>query len=692
MYGEELNWKFNINIFKLLGSQLISDKFTAIIELVKNSYDANATEIKIDFYSNKITLSDNGIGMGLDDIKNKWMTIGTNNKRISSLSPPPFNRVMLGEKGVGRFAIEKIANLITIRTKQEHSKTIHKLIIDWSNYEKLSDINSQELFTSIGNSYSVDDAHNFLLPSGLSITFENLKESWSDTDIKRLKIELAKLVSPTQIALRDNFKIFVKDHRKKDLFSVAEYEEIVNNSLDYASKGYRITSGDDFQEILRFDPECKEMKVERESIKSFGPVDIFIYYFDKDSKAKFRKTYEKKDLKIDGFKVYRDGILTTPFVEIANPDAGVDKYRDILGIDKRRWSNFFGKISSHDFIGIIEITKNKNPNIKDLTNRQDFENTKEYEEFKKFIIAQLIAIENELEYIKTQEKQIQKEREVDIKEKIKSIIETTKSIAKDAPSQVKQELLSNLKNIDNFIKCSNNTIKELEQKNQLQEQTYQSLMSLQEYAAELAHMVRNSLVYIISTLNFLLKHLQDNPYYDKIVSIKRDIKNLQLDIEYMLDYANKAKKTERFNVTSVLLDAFEKHNTVFEKEEIKIEIPRPEDFFITHIPTFVRDVFNNLISNSIKALKDCSDKKIKCSAFLESDKFIIIFSDNGCGIKEENKHKIYDRYFSTYENGSGIGLYMVKNNLKAIGATIDLIQPEFEQGCSFEIKIPLERK
>ena len=135
MNEEDFHWNFDVNVFKLLGSQLISDKFTAIIELVKNSYDANATEVKIDFIDSfdsekgQIIIKDNGLGMTKNDIQNKWMKIGTNSKRNTKHSPEPFKRILLGEKGIGRFAIEKIADVIVLESiKKGLNKNIMRAI------------------------------------------------------------------------------------------------------------------------------------------------------------------------------------------------------------------------------------------------------------------------------------------------------------------------------------------------------------------------------------------------------------------------------------------------------------------------------------------------------------------------------------------------------------------------------------
>jgi HSP90 family molecular chaperone len=91
-----LKWRFDVNTFRLLGRDLITDRIVALFELVKNAYDANAENVKIQYFNvsslqganRKIIIQDDGIGMSLDDIQNKWMVIGTNSKRNSFFSQP----------------------------------------------------------------------------------------------------------------------------------------------------------------------------------------------------------------------------------------------------------------------------------------------------------------------------------------------------------------------------------------------------------------------------------------------------------------------------------------------------------------------------------------------------------------------------------------------------------------------------
>jgi len=123
--SQTLQWRFDVNTFRLLGRELITDRVTAVFELVKNCYDANAKEVQVQFFNitkkseaQKIIISDNGIGMSFVDIKDKWMVVGTNSKRSNLYSEEPFNRKYVGEKGIGRFAVDKLGERVQIRTKQ----------------------------------------------------------------------------------------------------------------------------------------------------------------------------------------------------------------------------------------------------------------------------------------------------------------------------------------------------------------------------------------------------------------------------------------------------------------------------------------------------------------------------------------------------------------------------------------------
>ena len=111
--------KFNISARTtiLIGREGVSRADGAIIELIKNTYDADADfcYIAFDIPSDKMYILDNGIGMTKNIVECFWMLIGTDNKRIRFMSER--NRVKSGEKGIGRFALDRLGSKCTMYTK-----------------------------------------------------------------------------------------------------------------------------------------------------------------------------------------------------------------------------------------------------------------------------------------------------------------------------------------------------------------------------------------------------------------------------------------------------------------------------------------------------------------------------------------------------------------------------------------------
>jgi len=109
---------------------------------------------------------------------------------------------------------------------------------------------------------------------------------------------------------------------------------------------------------------------------------------------------------------------------------------------------------------------------------------------------------------------------------------------------------------------------------------------------------------------------------------------------------------------------------------------------------FFEDIFQNLISNSIKALKDENEKKIKCLGYIKDDTFVIYFSDNGIGIPEEERERIFEIYYTNTadQGGAGIGLYIVKTRVESLNGKIEVVESEFgSKGATFKIEFPLKK-
>lgn len=712
---QSLKFRFDISTFKLLGRELITDRITALFELVKNSYDANANKVWVEFYNvntlgrnSKIIIRDDGLGMSYEDLRDKWMVIGANNKRVNDYSPKPYQRKYVGEKGVGRFAVDKLGSKLTLKTKRKTSNVTHTLIIDWKKYEDEANKQVQEgkqlnLFGSKGEDLEKNyftDVENSILTErqddnsqGTTLEIEYIRDVWVEDDIKRAFQELAKIVSPLKKQLTYPFDIFLQCN---DYEQYQTQIKVENNAIQFNTETFVLSFDleQQLQEVLTL--KGKKLSKKWSQPSKMGMVKFTLYYFDQQAKRMYKNAYQGAS--IDGIKIYRDDIITTPFAEYATSDL---KKRDILGIDKRRYSGFFDKVSSKDLIGIVEITKENNPCIIDSTNRQDFVDNEEYRELKNFIIRQLRIFE---QYSKLQKRE-NKEQVIrslqNANEDFKNLNEVIADVQKQAPNHLKP-LFNKLRDTSGQIKEKLNigekALKESEKDRIRQENLFLSLMSLQNYATQIAHVVRTVIQQIGSRAVFFVKRFPNenlnSTFLKYATQIQEGMEKLEKAVDFMLSYASSNANFEDINLKELIENLFYNiYDLTFKENSVDISVKVDSNIEVIHNRQFFEDIFSNLISNSIKALSNTTNKLIQCTGVKNQKGFEILFSDNGCGIEKDDRDRIFEIYYTKTENqkGAGIGLYIVKERINALKGTIEVIEPELKPtGATFKIVIPFK--
>jgi len=704
--NDSLRWRFDVNTFRLLGRELITDRITAVFELVKNCYDANATEVLVSFLDvsaksngRQIIIRDNGIGMSFTDIRDKWMVVGTNSKRAALYSDEPFNRKFVGEKGIGRFAVDKLGERLTIRTKQIGESQWLNVNINWDEYEQLatnSKLNQLSLFTEIDNHYFYEPGKSE--EKGTQLIISQVSDLWNSDDLERLYKELSKLISPFYplnppfgISINSNeFKEFNNKPVKPDPVKFYSHHSEINfNSITQK------------QETLKFDKETGRIIKEEIDILSCGPIKLKIFYFNELAKRRYSTAYKNDDTRIDGIKIYRDGVITTPFAEYES-DPG--KKRDILGIDKRRWGSAFDKVGTREIIGVVDITKNNNPKIIDATNRQDFLDNPEYKKLKEFILDQ-VDVFGDVKKFERDSKRTVVEKELhkaglEAKNFSKTIAEIENQFGLENPAvkAVLEPLKNQAEELSQVISQSINEQKKFEKDVRRRENIYLSLMSLQDYASNISHAIRTSLGKIKRMAEFFKINFP-NPKFDEVfiqyaTLINEEMNTLIKVTDFMLSYASSEVDFEDFSVKEMLEDLLlRSYDEAFKRENIEILVEFKDDFIINGNKKFFQDIFQNLVSNSIKALKGKENKTIKCSGYLDEDHFTLYFSDNGVGINDGDEEWIFGLYNTrtAEQGGAGLGLYIVEKRIEALSGTIQVTQSEFKPGATFKITFPFNK-
>ena len=711
---KKLKWRFDISTFRLIGRELITDRITALFELVKNCYDANATRVDVVFenvsYDNavvddttkevrvnpgsKVVIEDNGYGMSFEDIRDKWMVIGTASKRTSPFSPRPFGRRCVGEKGIGRFAVDKLGDKVNIVTKKEEDDRWLNVEIDWNSYFNEVSPDEREhirLFTDIENKYDYLDRNEGSGVSGTKLIVSSVREFWSKDDISRFYKEANKIVSPYTL-LNPPFKIYI---------TAREYgwveKPVEPDKIDFATEEAEITYRDGIQETLYFDKDKGCIAKKDGPLRIFGGISLKIFYFDENARRNYYRKYKDVNNRIDGIKIYRDGIIATPFAEAeANPD----RKRDILGIDKRLWQDIFNRISTREIIGILDITKDGNPKIIDATNRQDFIDNREYRELKEFILEQLRAFE-ELKIYKRELKRASvsdelktaKENVDTFAHSVNRVIETNPDLKKDL-----QPLVEQATKAGTSVKKAIEEQKKAEKEYIRKENMYLSIMSLQEYAIHIAHAVRTSLGKIQRKAEFFDKYYPDpeEEEYFKLYAkeIYQEMLVLNQVIDFMLSYSKSGLNFEDLNLNELVSGLFKSYETSLKAENIRSVVEIPDNLRINTNRQFFMDILQNMISNSVKPLKGVPDKTIKCSGYISENDLILSMSDNGIGIPLEKREWVFGVFNTTTaeSGGAGIGLYVVKTRVESLKGKVEVVDSEFGKvGTTIKITLPFKK-
>lgn len=696
--NQTLKWRFDVSTFRLIGRDLITDRITALFELVKNCYDANAQKVSVVFEhvgageeSPEITIEDDGYGMSFSDIRDKWMVIGTSSKKANPVSPEPFNRRCVGEKGIGRFAVDKLGDKVCIVTKKRGEAEWLNVEIDWSDYQnKENDFDKISLFTDVENKYYFTAADN---PddSGTKLIISSVRDIWTKSDIKRFMSEVAKIVSP-YTALNYPFDVFVKAGQYDiDQKATRDFADV-----NIATMSFSLDFDELNQETASFDEESGEIRITSIPQKSFGGIRMRLFYFDDAARKKYRREFPNNQ--IDGIKIYRDGIITTPFAE---NEEDADKKRDILGIDKRLWQDIFSRVSTREIIGIVDITRNGNPKIIDATNRQDFVDNQEYRDLKEFIILQLSAVQDYKVYSRNKKRKENNTTLENAGDSIQSFISTIETISQQNPELKKQlsPAIEQAKKTDAAVKQAITEQKQTREEFTRKESIYLSIMSMQEYAIHITHAVRTTLNKIRDKVEYFNLFFPD-PAEEEIFSkyahdMYCEFKTLNKVIDYMLSYSQANLLLEEVDFSLVVQEVFASYASVFSDNGIRPELQIPEKIILKNTnKVFFRDILNNLIDNSVKAVRNASEKIIKCSVTIGQDKLQIDLSDTGNGIPVEKRNWVFGIYNTTTESegGAGIGLYIVKTRVESLKGNVKIVDSEFgDIGTTIRVELPFRR-
>ncbi len=677
-------------IIKTIGEELISNDSVAIIELIKNSYDADASAVDITFTEplkkgeGSIIIKDNGEGMTLDTIKTAWLEPATIIKKIKQKSLK--GRRFLGEKGVGRFASARLSEQLSIITRAKNSNELYASI-DWTKF------NDERYLDEIDCSWEVEEEPKIFTgdETGTIILLKNLKHDWEAQDLEELRISLSRLINPISYIKNFDINLMLPERFKK-------FSGIISSPASLGSPNYKI-EGSFNGPILEMNYTSKNVKspiniIEKEvSINGrsplCGPFKFEFRVWDRDPESLNILASEtsstireiKKDLNdAAGISLYRDGFRVFPY--------GESEF-DWLKLNLRRVNNPTLRISNNQVVGAVIISLDGNPELRDQSNRQGIIQTPAFEDLKEIVKLILSRLESKRYEERPREDEVLDKRGIFSDMNINSIIEV---VNKKLPNDLETKFV---------LVQTSEKIKEGVKKIQEVLSRYRRLATLGQILDSVLHEGNNILLKIDSEILVLQKDLKDNqPAKEGTARNINEALEIIKDEERVLSQlfkrlapfgGRKPSSPKDIIIEEAIKDIFQIRDREIKNLKIKVSISNTQTKLKID-ESDLKIIINNLLLNSlywIEKMKD-QERKIFVEVNKQESKISIIFSDNGPGIKEEDALFIFDPYFSTKPDGIGLGLTIAGELVTEYGGKLELVDSGPLTGANFRIVFEYE--
>lgn len=683
----------------LLGQNNFINDESAILELVKNSYDAGSSQVIIEFKENSLVISDNGCGMNVSDIKNKWMYVGKSDKDYLIQDINDEVRIVAGSKGIGRFALARIGNKVTLFSKRKGFP-----VVSWETDWKAS---------------YVDEINNVSMSQGTTITIKELNDKWNQTKISNLISFLSMTYNDNKMKISVRFNgiltdieegsrkprlginclsyiEFIYDSENKKLITKIYSDEFQENAKKYCNGinlRYKETVSDVQAELktIFLDYFCNneyDYETHLRELGNFSGFFAFNIYPTKNDCEKFLYKYRGVQEPIpNGVVLFRNAFSISTY----------EGKRDWLELGKRyrkspaaathptgAWRVRENQISGH-----VLIDKKENPFLEDLSNRQGLNQNSFYELFISIILLCLSEFER---YRQEIIRLINVKNSLELNEKELVYIKKALSTPTSIYDFTKNELTSFIAELKMVLKDSEEIKQDriqIEEKYKYDVRLLNVLATVGLKASSIAHELKNDRSILENNVKFVIDSLKFYNLWDDILKCSESVnyrRNVPLLIE---DIEKKNKKIVTF--INTMLSEIEKRKFKSKEQDlnetlkhiasswmrdyswITISISISNNHLIFISEDILEVVLDNLILNSVQQNAERNHLEISLSVSVETDRIHFVYSDNGKGLDKkylQNPMRIIEIHETTRKDGHGLGMWIVNNTIINSGGMI----------------------
>ena len=743
---EEIPFRISTGLKDIIGKELITDDHIAIFELVKNSYDAYAKNVKIIFKNvtgsisskdSKIIIIDDGHGMSKDDIEKKWLFVGFSEKKITKnqqyLGGDKIKnkRIFAGSKGIGRFSSDRLGRYLTLYTKQVNEKAINKLELDWKLFEdeKVQGDDFQTIkaeYSTVNHISSEYVKGNF--NKGTVLEISRIHEKWDENKLIKLKRYLQRLINPAQNQKSVDFSIEIIADEFKDNDKKNPVHKKINGPVQnfvFEKLGIKTTQiiseiKDELITTQIFDKGNLVVKFEEDNkYKLLDNISVNLFYLNTDAKAIFTKTMGVQPKNYGSIFLYRNGFRVYSYGDEGN---------DWLGLETRKGQGYARFLAARETMGRIEINGIQ-PEFKELSSRSEglvkndtyrqlidyfmesaFKRFERYvvqgiqwdaegldpEDIKKTsteIILKIIGQKTmkNIQFGKDLLKVLNDKRTRQIPEIIKNFEAFKKNITSPADRKYLNEEIKTMKHATKTLEYERDNYKkkyEIKYKEALF--LNNTISSDKDKVANLVHNMKTSSEAINDKIYKINKALKRKAGINEIIPLFDEISIENKKIERIA----KIITTATFDLFGdTITDDLVKYITQYlqigsdkKSYDIGIRVIHDDIEFETEFyPIEISLILDNFMVNSSTA-----NATMLTLMFEKMDrKLRILVGDDGNGISKENQEFIFARGFTTTKSGTGLGLFYNHKMIHDRGGTLKFLGndviPELGKGACFEM-------
>lgn len=721
--SDESKVRFSVDagVIDRLGQELVARQETAVSELVKNSYDADAQYVTLKFCDSKdiggtLIIEDDGQGMSRDDLVNGFMRVSSTSK-IHEPRSPIFNRQRAGQKGIGRFSVQRLGHKLTIITQTKDSTEALKLVINWDDY------------TRDGNLFVVENTLENITKTkeqGTTLIIENLRDRWSRASIQRVYRYVSDIITPTFPTDDEVDQDPAKAKFDVNFFEITlgKIQKIADTSIMLYQHAVAEFSGDvDESGCGWLTINSKRLRIANEKIQiGYSPEDskstfpnirnvkfkVFYFIFDSTLISKVHATSIRSKLTREGgVRLYRNGFRVLPYGEQGD---------DWLRLDESvRRRVILIPHGNNNFYGFVELADPENE-FNETSSREGLIDNESVRELKNFVHRALVTAVMRVgasrgtKVATSQRKDGKNWEEVEfrIKNIALSLDELDKEFEGEEKKVTRRRAVKKLKKDISELKVAH----EVELKKTMQERAMlRVLSSVGITISQFIHEVKYYMDNIQSDINFLLGELDGRD--DQKASLET-VKILKVNFDAFNNYtayfntvvsANLVRELTPLNIREIVNSFITSMKHDAERLGVEFLPPQFHKIFLYTKPMHSSEWSSILFNFYTNAKKAIAREKVKGKILIEcgeeNGQIFLEFSDNGDGIKDGNEEFIFDEFFTTtaaislddiYSNneaiGTGLGLKIVKDIVKSHRGTVEVVSAKAEFSTCFRVEIP----